>query len=667
MYIERGINRHVHDTQRAASSANDKSRSSARAEREDLLAEYRQARLASERRDSYDDLTDGEALPDEDNRAIREDTADASPVGRFLRRARTRREERHWDEDEQPPLLDTLAENVEKKYNNRQEFRARYDRSTAGASTVKREVDEGGAVVREVEYFVPKLSGDNAKDINYGKKKRRTRNTRPMRRWEKASLTTVSLMLAFLMVLGLAFSALLNRMNFVQAASSQSRGGSTGGGQTLTVEDMEADKAAAQAAEGINDNEIELPDAVMFDADIENVLLIGSDRRAKDEDGRSDAMMLLTIDRKHKKIKMTSFLRDLYIKIPGRYGTKLNSAYAVGGVDMLKQTIEANLGITVDKYIIVDFNAFKTVVNKIGKVNGKGGIKITVTSAEARYMCNHEKYGLFPRFSKGKGTYYMNGAEALNYARIRKIDSDFGRTKRQRKVLTEIISELKGLGYMDLINIGYSCLEYVTTDFTKAELVGLATEATSVMNYDNAQISIPVKGSYTVQHMSNGNEVLAANLKVNATILSDFIYKDDMKYEGNNKEVHGIFLPDLKGIANSNVTTKKHETTSTTAAGGGTTVTDGGTTVAGGSTTAPTSATSATSTTKSKSGTLEIVGNNVIVRSKNSSSSDFVTRVQNGERYPYTDVKGSWYQITLPSGKKGWVYGKYIIALNNAA
>ena len=238
-------------------------------------------------------------------------------------------------------------------------------------------------------------------------------------------------------------------------------------------------------------------------------------------------------------------------------------------LDLLKQTITANLGINVDKYIIVDFKAFKTVVNKIGKLNGKGGIKITVTGAEARYMCSHEKYGLFPRFSKGKGTYYMNGAEALNYARIRKIDSDFGRTKRQRKVLKEIMTELKDVGKVDLLSIAYACLEYVTTDFSKGELVGLVTEAAEIANYETKQISIPIKGSYSVQKMNNGNEALAANLNVNSDKLIKFIYDDDMTYEGNEKEIHGIYLPNLKGIANSKLTTRK--TTSTTAGDGSTT------------------------------------------------------------------------------------------------
>lgn len=502
--------------------------------------------------------------------------------------SRSTRPKRELQPGEEPPLLDTFREAATRRYREKKDFNERYERSAAGVSMIERERDKGGTVVRDVEYFVPKAIGDNAADINYGGRKRKSRNRKPMKMWQKASLTSLSLFLMFLMLMGLGVSAMLNRMNFVDSASAKQ--GGSGGANTMNLSvNAEADEDAA-GLEDVDDSEIELPDAVMFDADIENVLLIGSDRRSMKETGRSDAMMLVTIDRKHKKIKMISFLRDLYIKIPGKYGTKLNSAYSVGGVDLLKQTIEANLGISVDKYIIVDFNAFKTVVNKIGKLNGKGGIKITVTASEARYMCSHEKYGLFPRFSKGKGTYYMNGAEALNYARIRKIDSDFGRTKRQRKVLTEIITELKDLKTMDLISIAYACLEYVTTDFTKGELVGLVTEAADIMNYETKQISIPIKGSYSVQHMSNGNEVLAANLNVNSKELIKFIYDDDMTYEGNQKEIRNIFLPDLKGIANSNVTTKK---TTTTAADDGTS-----TTAANGSTTKSTTAKKTTTTAK---------------------------------------------------------------------
>ena len=534
------------------------------------VSDYRSERLRHEEQEREAAL---EAAPKPDGRfhpngaTYGSDGREHSASARHFQRRSSARPARQLEPDEEPPLLDSIREAAERRRQSKRDFEERYEHSKNGASRVEhvREKDRNGTVIRDVEYYVPKLSGEGSAEINNAKRgKKKARNRKPMKMWQKASVTALCLFIAFLMSLGVGVSALLNRMNFVDTQETAARNG----GSAI---DAKADAAAAAEMEGVDDTEIELPDTpILFDSDIENVLLIGSDRRSMSEEGRSDAMMMLTIDRKHKKIKMTSFLRDLYIKIPGKYGTKLNSAYSVGGVDLLKKTLTANLGINVDKYIIIDFKAFKTVVNKIGKLNGKGGIKMTVTSAEARYMCSHEKYGLFPRYSKGKGTYYMNGAEALNYARIRKIDSDFGRTKRQRKVLTEIMTELKDVGKMDLLSIAYSCLEYVTTDFSKGELVGLVTEAAEIANYETKQISIPIKGSYSVQKMNNGNEALAANLSVNSDKLIKFIYDDDMTYEGNEKEIRGIYLPNLKGIANSKLTTRK-ETASTTAGEGGTT------------------------------------------------------------------------------------------------
>ncbi len=513
---------------------------------------------------------------------------------RFQRRSS--RPERQLEPGEEPPLIDTFREAAERRREHKRDFQERYEISKNGASRVEhiKEKTQGGTIIRDVEYYVPKLSGEGESEINISKRgKKKGRNRKPMKMWQKATITGMCLFLAFMMSLGLGASALLNRMNFVENNNVNQR-------ENGSSYNAKADAEAAAEMDGVDDTEIELPDTpIMFDSEIENVLLIGSDRRSMSEEGRSDAMMMLTIDRKHKKLKMTSFQRDMYVRIPGKYGSKLNTAYSVGGVNLLKQTISANLGINVDKYIIVDFNAFKTVVNKIGKINGKGGIKITVTSAEARYMCSHKVYGVFKRFSKGKGTYYMNGAEALNYARIRKIDSDFGRTKRQRKVLTEILTELKDISKVDLLSIAYSCLEYVTTDFSKGELVGLVTEAAEIANYETKQISIPIKGSYSVQKMNNGNEALAANLSVNADKLIKFIYDDDMTYEGNEKEIHGIFLPNLKGIANSKLTTRK-DTTSTKAGEGGTTAKDSTKSTTGKGTTKSTAAKGTTKSTAAK-------------------------------------------------------------------
>ncbi len=593
-YVERGVSRKEF---RGRSAENDGIEYQPKS-----ISDYRSERLRDEK-EKREAAIDAAPVPDgkihPNGATYGSDGRDHSTARRFQRRSSSR-PARQLEPDEEPPLLDTFREAAQRKRENKRDFEERYEQSKNGASRVEhlKEKDKSGTVIRDVEYYVPKLSGEGSDEINNAKRgKKKARNRKPMKMWQKASLTATCLFIAFLMSLGVGVSALLNRMNFVDSNETVTRSA----GSKI---DAKADAAAAAEMDGVDDTDIELPDTpIMFDSDIENILLIGSDRRSMSEEGRSDAMMMLTIDRKHKKIKMISFLRDLYIKIPGKYGTKLNSAYSVGGVNLLKKTLSANLGINVDKYIIVDFKAFKTVVNKIGKINGKGGIKITVTGAEARYMCSHEKYGLFPRFSKGKGTYYMNGAEALNYARIRKIDSDFGRTKRQRKVLSEIMAELKGVSKMDLLSIAYACLEYVTTDFSKGELVGLVTEAAEIANYDTKQISIPIKGSYTVQKMSNGNEALAANLSVNSDKLIKFIYDDDMTYEGNEKEIRGIYLPNLKGIANSKLTTRKETTTTKAGDTGSTTAKDGkNSTTAKGKTGSTTASKSTKSTTASKAG-----------------------------------------------------------------
>ena len=483
-YVERGVSRHDFNRRTEPDDSIEY--------QPKTMSEFRSERLRKEEEERQAAI---DAAPKPDGRfhpkgaTYGSDGKEHSKTSKRFQR-RVSRPARQLEPDEEPPLLDTLREAAQRRKERKQDFEERYKHSINGASRVEhiKEKERGGTVIRDVEYYVPKLSGEGSAEINNAQRsKKKARNRKPMKMWQKASITGICLFLAFLMSLGLGASALLNRMNFVESDNTSKRGS----GSSYNAQ---ADAEAAAEMDGVDDTEIELPDTpILFDSDIENILLIGSDRRSMNEEGRSDAMMMLTIDRKHKKLKMISFLRDLYVKIPGKYGSKLNSAYSVGGVDLLKQTITANLGINVDKYIIVDFKAFKTVVNKIGKLNGKGGIKITVTGAEARYMCSHEKYGLFPRFSKGKGTYYMNGAEALNYARIRKIDSDFGRTKRQRKVLKEIMTELKDVGKVDLLSIAYACLEYVTTDFSKGELVGLVTEAAEIANYETKQISIPIK------------------------------------------------------------------------------------------------------------------------------------------------------------------------------
>ena len=114
----------------------------------------------------------------------------------------------------------------------------------------------------------------------------------------------------------------------------------------------------------------------MWEDGVVNILLIGSDSRTADADGLSDAMILLSVSSKTNKIYMTSLLRDMYVEIPGHDGNRLNAAYSYGGPELLMETVEENLDITVNRYAVVNFEAFA------GLVDAVGGVDLELTSAE---------------------------------------------------------------------------------------------------------------------------------------------------------------------------------------------------------------------------------------------------------------------------------------------
>ena len=168
---------------------------------------------------------------------------------------------------------------------------------------------------------------------------------------------------------------------------------------------------------------------------ITNILLLGIDAESGYV-GRSDVMMLLSIDKNHKTIRLISFLRDTLITIPGRDKdgdglddyAKLNAAYAYGGFDLLSAAMRENFRLQIDEYIGVNFPAFSACVEAMN------GVEISLTAAEAEVVGIQAADGTY-----AAGTYLLNGEQALTYARIRKLDSDFGRTARQRKVISALI------------------------------------------------------------------------------------------------------------------------------------------------------------------------------------------------------------------------------------
>ncbi len=219
-----------------------------------------------------------------------------------------------------------------------------------------------------------------------------------------------------------------------------------------------------------------------------NVLLIGLDSAdALENGGRSDTLILLSLNKKTKKINMTSFFRDTwtYINVRGRdtYG-KINSSYFFGGPETLIETIQNDFKIKIDYYVAVDFSSFTDIINALG------GLTIDVEDYEAEYIRRTSVHKDFPA---GKGV-KLNGWEALVYARIRKSDSDsdVSRTRRQRKVIMALMDSAKGAGVSQLNSALDLLFKYVKTDLTRMEILSYGVQglANGWLNYEVQQTAI---------------------------------------------------------------------------------------------------------------------------------------------------------------------------------
>lgn len=229
--------------------------------------------------------------------------------------------------------------------------------------------------------------------------------------------------------------------------------------------------------------------------DIYNILLIGSDTREEGDTGRSDTMILISINREQKRIVATSFLRDLYVKLPQRGYDKINAAYAWGGVELLLDTLEYNFSLHIDKYISVDFFSFVEVVDILG------GLDVDVQEDEL-FWCNqyiHASNLLLGEpedsdyLEKADGSFqHLSGKQALAYSRFRYVgNGDFTRTERQRKVINILFDKLKRINARTLIELLDSILPKVTTNIPTGEFLELIAILPEIGRYDIISWSVP--------------------------------------------------------------------------------------------------------------------------------------------------------------------------------
>ena len=244
---------------------------------------------------------------------------------------------------------------------------------------------------------------------------------------------------------------------------------------------------------------------------IVNILLIGQDRREGEETARSDSMILCTYHRKTGNVTMTSFLRDLYVPIPGHHNNRINAAYSEGGAALLDRTLRENFDLHIDGNIEVDFSQFSQIIDLLG------GVQLELREDEAAEINKETGSEL------AAGTQVLNGEQALTYARIRKLDADgdFSRTSRQRKVMNALVSRYRNMQWKELLPLMDQLLPLISTDMNYGKLVLLAMEIMPKLS--GAQITsqrIPADGTFSDEKI-DGMAVLSADLEANRQLLRD--------------------------------------------------------------------------------------------------------------------------------------------------
>lgn len=310
---------------------------------------------------------------------------------------------------------------------------------------------------------------------------------------------------------------------------------------SLNFQDI--DKTQPTLAEGEDTNAVNT-DSLIGNEYVLNILLFGQDAHGdgKDDYGRSDTMILLSLDNLHKKIKLTSFQRDTYVYIPGYGDGKLNSAFSLGGVPLSIKMVEANFGIEVDKYACVDFDSFRKIIKVLG------GVDMELTIDEIQYINaqidvnNQLKYTDFLEYDETKNPQivHLDGYQALWYARNRGCESlggnpaysfsgdDWERTQRQRKLLETIMLSLKEEASLtDLVEIVNEIGPLITTNLKKSDITFLVSNAMTYLDYDMVELSIPTEGNWAYGRTDDMQSIIEiTNWDKVRYDLASFVYEE---------------------------------------------------------------------------------------------------------------------------------------------
>lgn len=277
-------------------------------------------------------------------------------------------------------------------------------------------------------------------------------------------------------------------------------------------------------------------DKKMSDKNVINVLLVGFDSREGSYSGNTDVMMVASLNKKTKEIKLVSFLRDTYCYIEtekGFYYTKLNAAYSLGGIECLKETIENNYKIKIDNYVLVNFESFKAIIDAMG------GVTVRVEQYEAAYM--NDVMGLNAPWGE---EVTLNGIETLTFCQMRMLDADgdVSRTRRQRQVIQAIIDKVSTATIGELNKYIDVFLPYIKTGYKKTEIISLGVNALTGKwySYTVTELQMPTENTRI-----SGNAdfwIWVVDYELAANILQTELYgKSNIALKEDRKSILDIY------------------------------------------------------------------------------------------------------------------------------
>ena len=325
-----------------------------------------------------------------------------------------------------------------------------------------------------------------------------------------ALIVFLSLVLAALLAVAVMGNYYLGRLNrFENPVPNGSEPKMSDEFDTATQEGIES-------METVDASDVIFETVDVLEGDMINIMLIGQDRRPGEERSRSDSMILVTLNKQKNTIQLTSFMRDLYVQIPGYLDNRLNVAYRYGDVTLMNETFLVNFGLEIDGNVMVDFDEFTKIIEVIG------GVTLEISQAEADYM-NKKSDNSFQA-----GVNYMNAEDALTFTRMRyAAGGDYGRTDRQRRVLMALAESVRHEDVWTLLELFDKILPHISTNLDNAQILQCIKDGAAILS-KGGQIQtyrIPQDDAHYPASI-RGMAVLVPDLEECREDLQEFIFSD---------------------------------------------------------------------------------------------------------------------------------------------